>query len=121
MLIHVADNVIGLLDLRNLAERLVGVPFEYLAGLALGVLAGGTVMQEPVEIVRVGRIGHHHRTVGCGALGGDQIGAGIGFESHSRKGGERPVDNRSLHMLCFCGQFLSRRRRHSPRPVCKYN
>ena len=76
MFVHVADGRPGFADLRDVRQVTACVPFvdgQHRPGL---VLAAGGVVQCAVERVGVRRIGDHHRTVGRGSSGDDEIGAG---------------------------------------------
>ena len=76
MFVHVADGRPGFADLRDVRQVTARVPFvdgQHRPGL---VLAAGGVVQCAVERVGVRRIGDHHRTVGRGSSGDDEIGAG---------------------------------------------
>ena len=76
MFVHVADGRPGFADLRDVRQVTARVPFvdgQHRPGL---VLAAGGVVQCAVERVGVRRIGDHHRTVGRGTSGDDEIGAG---------------------------------------------
>ena len=89
MLVDVADGRIGVGHLGNLAETLVGVPFDHRAHGPSGVVGGRLAVKLAVKVVGVGGVGHHHRPVGCRPFGGDQAGAGLGAERRARHDGGR--------------------------------
>ncbi len=103
MLVHIANNVVCLSHLGNLAERLVGIPFYNLAHVALGMFCRRAVMQETVKIVRVGRIGHHDRAVGCRSFGSDKVCTGLSLpgcqSQHTRQSSEKDCFLHVIFML----------------------
>ena len=85
--VHVADRGPRAGDLRDVGQVASRVPFvdgQHRPGL---VVSGRRVVERPVECVRVGRVGDHHRGVGRGALRDDEVRAGRGRDEGSGGGG----------------------------------
>ena len=85
VLVHVAEGLVGISDLRDFAEGLVGIPFRDLergAGHPFGRLAEIEFSEEPVG---VRGIGDHAGAVLAGAFGDQHVRAGIGFAGKGQR------------------------------------
>ncbi len=76
--VHVSYGGIGAGSLRNVAQVAPRIPFvDRYQRPGLVAFARGVVFVEgPVELVRIGRIAHHGRTVGRSPFRDDEVGAG---------------------------------------------
>ena len=86
-LVHVAHRLIGVGNLLNNAQGLVGVPVVNLDGAARFPVAGGSVVQLSVEGVGICGIGNQYGTVLAGTPADNHIGAGAGL--HGKEQGHR--------------------------------
>lgn len=56
----------------NFTERFSGIPFHHFAQGSLFVVGCGLVVKLPVEVMGVGGVSHHYRTIGGGTFGGNE-------------------------------------------------
>ena len=91
MLVHVSDSGICVRHLGDIAQMFVSIPLDDGAHGAGRMVGGRLTIQLAVEIMGIGGISHHHRPVGRGAFGGNEVSAGIcidpGRNCKSRNGG----------------------------------
>lgn len=81
ILVHIAYYIVGVRHLGDISvetERALGVtaPLDYGTHLALAVVRRRNEGKAAVAGKRIGRIGHHHRTVCGSSARNDEVGAG---------------------------------------------
>ena len=87
MLVHVADRLVRMGNLRNLSAVESAVPVVDVEHRAPRPVGRRLEVEFAVELVGIGGIGHHAGTVGRSAFGHDDVGAGIrtGTERQQRE------------------------------------
>ena len=101
LLVHVAHGLEGVGDLVDVAEVLPAVPVMHLEHGAGLPVRGGVIVQFAEEVMRVRRIGDQGGAVLAGALGDDDIRAGIAFQrgNQEKKRGKDEGQVRFMHRI----------------------
>ena len=117
MFVHVAYGGICNLGLRYVAKILARIPLIY-GHHGRSTLRGRVLVEAAVKLVRIGRVGHHDRTVGRSAARDDEVGAGRGFAARNgSRYGESKCQQYLFHRFmnfyrtypfsCFLSLYLS--------------
>ena len=78
LFIHIAHSLVGERSFRDASEKFAGIPFHHISECASVVVAPGTEVEFPEELVGVGCVGNQAGPVFAGPLGYENVGAGVG-------------------------------------------